>query len=329
MRRVVFKYPSLKIEGNDLYILDQKELPQRIVYKKIKGIDDACEAIVSLRVRGAPLIGIFALHFLKTRINKSKEEIFEMIERLKNTRPTAYNLFNYLERFSLKLNLEGKREAEFFIERTIAEEENNSFLMAENGLKLLKENSTILTQCNTGYLAAPYAGTALSIIHHAHINGYKIRVYVPEVRPLMQGARLTAFELVSQGIEHTVIVDSAISTVMEEVDYILVGADRIAKNGDSANKIGTRNMAIIARYFNKPFYVVAPTSTIDRSLKHGADIKIEVRGREELAYCGEKKVIPDKSNVLNPAFDVTPFKLITGIITEKGVFYNNGSDFSF
>jgi methylthioribose-1-phosphate isomerase len=195
----------------------------------------------------------------------------------------------------------------------------NSYKIGRYGAKLIKNKMSIMTICNTGRLAVPGIGSALGVIYTAHKQGKKIHVYVLETRPLLQGARLTAFELQNLKIPYTLITDNMMGTVMKNVDIVLAGADRIAQNGDTANKIGTLTLAITAHYYQVPFYIVAPTSTIDLSKKTGKEIIIEERNKNEIIYLHKQQIAPAQSNVFNPAFDVTPHKLITGIVTEKGI----------
>jgi methylthioribose-1-phosphate isomerase len=242
------------------------------------------------------------------------------IRKLARTRPTAFNLFVALER--MKALVDKKAPRDRIVTEALAiwkEEEKRSLAMANHGAKLVSKGMRVGTYCNTGALAAAGLGTALGVIIYAHLAGKKIEVLVPETRPLLQGARLTAWELSQWKIPYTLVTESALASVVEELDVIFVGADRIAANGDTANKIGTYGLAILARHFKVPFYVVAPSSTLDLGLKDGSGIPIEHRSGSEVKRFGSSRTAPPDASVVNPAFDVTPAALISGIITERGV----------
>lgn len=273
-----------------------------------------------MKIRGAPLIGIFAALAVALEANKGKsiDELKTVIQILKTTRPTAIELFWALERIEKIVDI-GRKKIVEEAEAILKEGEDKSYKIAKVGASLIKNGANILTYCNTGNLAAYGIGTALGIIIYSFFHNKKVHIFVPETRPKLQGARLTAWELSQAGIPYTLITDNSIASVMDKVDIVLVGADRIAKNGDTANKIGTLEVAIIAKYYRKPFYVAAPTSSFDLTLKNGREIPIEEREEEEVSIINKKRIAPLKAKILNKAFDVTPSSLITGFITEKGI----------
>jgi methylthioribose-1-phosphate isomerase len=317
-----------------LRIVDQTMLPGEIRYLELETLDAVAQAIQTLKVRGAPLIGIVAAYgaALVARSARSspfaefKERVLLAVETLGETRPTAVNLFEALRRVREVLERsDDPASAALAIEdealRFHREERERCRAIGENGASLIPEGARILTVCNTGPLATGGEGTALGVIAHAHRKGRVERVYVAETRPLLQGARLTMLELRDMGIPGVLIPDGASGAVMsrEGVNAVVVGADRIARNGDTANKIGTLNLAVLAGYFRCPFYVAAPTSTIDRDAESGGEIPLERRAEEEVLECAGQRIAPEGSRALNMAFDVTPNDLITAIITEKGV----------
>ncbi len=330
--------PSLKYENGQLTILDQTELPARTVWLPVQDLETACEAIVSLRVRGAPAIGVMAALAsavaFRTAIQAGEQagvELFlKICDRLRSTRPTAVNLFYAMDRMSEKArSLEGKTPDDML--RILEEEalaiyrEDVSLCEAigRHGASLIPDGATVLTHCNTGSLATAGRGTALGAIYTAFFEeGKKIQVINTETRPLLQGSRLTSYELVQAGIPVTLITDSMAAMVMQQrrVDLVMVGADRIARNGDSANKIGTLALSVLARHFHIPFYVLAPSTTIDTGIAGGADIVIEERGADEVRTFGARQTAPKEVNVFNPAFDVAPADAISAIVTEKGIF---------
>jgi methylthioribose-1-phosphate isomerase len=297
------------------------------------------EAIKTLAVRGAPAIGVAAAYGvtigIREEIDREKtlteENFLNIIAALAATRPTAVNLFWALERMK-KLGLDGLKkglpEDELYsrllqeADLIFAEDQRNHRLLGEYGAELVPAGARILTHCNAGALACADYGTALGVIRAAHNAGKKIEVFADETRPLLQGSRLTAWELLKDKIPVTLICDNMAAHCMagKMLDLVIVGADRIAANGDSANKIGTYSVALAARAHNLPFYIAAPTSTIDFSLADGSKIPIEERDPDEVRFFGEKRTAPADVKVYNPAFDVTPAALITAIITEKGVF---------
>lgn len=329
-------FRSIEWKGDKLVLLDQRCLPEKADFKVYRTPDEVAEAIRDMVVRGAPAIGVaaaygmvLAVKNMRNRKVDASRELEKADAVLRASRPTAVNLFWALDRMkSIWKNFTGTlEELESLLEseaqRIEAEDVETNKRIGMNGLKIVPDNAKIIHHCNTGSLATVDYGTALGVIRIAHEAGKNIHVFLDETRPRLQGARLSAWELKELGIPHTVIVDGASGLVMKKfgVDLVLVGADRIAANGDTANKIGTYNLAIVAKYHGVPFYVVAPTSTIDLSTSDGDHIPIEERNPEEVSRCGDKWVAPRESPVYNPAFDVTPSELITAIITEKGIVY--------
>ena len=332
---------SIKFNKDQLYIIDQTLLPLEKKYISIDNIEIACEAIINLRIRGAPAIGVMAALSAYVeiqrlfRINRIsniadfKENLQIILNKLGKTRPTAVNLFYAIDRISREV-LENHyltfEEAINHLKKvaiSIYEEDKELCnRIGENGAKLIFDGANILTHCNTGSLATAGRGTALGAIYTALEKGIKIHVYNTETRPLLQGARLTSFELAYANIPNTLITDNMVASLFanKKIDMVMVGADRIAKNGDTANKIGTYSIAILANYFNIPFYVLAPYTTIDKSIKTGSEIVIEQRKKEEVLRFLNCKSAPENIDVYNPAFDVTPSHLITAIITEQGIF---------
>ena len=319
-----------------LLLLDQTLLPLEEKYLELRQIKDIWEAIKSLRVRGAPAIGVaagFAMYVAAKQSNAlSSEDLLDDLRDAKDylatSRPTAVNLFWALERmYKRALSEKHKSPKEITAclmeesEAILREDRQMGKSIGEHGLTLLTPNMGILTHCNAGALATSGIGTALAPIYLGHEKGYSFKVYADETRPLLQGARLTAYELSKAGVDVTVICDNMASQVMKEgkIDAVLVGCDRVAANGDAANKIGTSGVAILAKEYGIPFYVLGPTSTIDFDAKTGSDIKIELRDPEEITHGFGKQTAPQGVKAYNPAFDVTDAKYITAIITEKGV----------
>lgn len=323
------KYFSLKYVYGSLVYLNQTRLPHIQEYIETTDYLRVAEAIETLELRGAPLIGIAAAWgvVLAARQNNNKDFVTSAIERLAHTRPTAVNLFWALEqmRAVVASSLEGETlvtELENLAAKIQADDEDSCRLMAEHGCTVFTKKSRVLTHCNTGTLAVTGEGTALAVIREAHRRGLVEIVFADETRPLFQGLRLTAFELKMSEIPFKLQVDSAAALSIKEnkIDLVITGADRIAANGDSANKVGTLMLAILCRYYGIPFYIAAPFSTIDPLTKSGDEIPIEQRSGEEiLSYAGTSIGTPG-TPVYAPAFDVTPADLITGIITERGVF---------
>ncbi len=319
-----------------LYFLDTRRLPEELVYNKIDSVEACYDAIKTLQVRGAPAIGVAAAYGLLVAAKAAEKSSFEAFyrdilaakERLASSRPTAVNLFWALERVDKKVIAQKQlspNELVLEIEREAAAIQSEDAEMCrrigEHGLTLLRDGMGVLTHCNAGALAASRYGTALAPIYLAHEQGMKLKVFADETRPLLQGARLTAYELYHAGIDVTLICDNMAAAVMQSgwVQAVMLGCDRIAANGDVANKIGTYGVAVLAKHHGIPFYVVGPTSTIDMSLKSGDLIPIEERGADEIIRGMGKLTAPEGVNVYNPAFDVTPHELISGIVTEKGI----------
>ena len=331
------KLKSIEWVDGKVRLIDQTKLPERLVYLEISDHLELCEAIKKLKVRGAPAIGIAGAFGVVLGLNKMNDKIFninnyidKVIDDLRSTRPTAKNLFWALDRMykkicSLSGESMGKVKKESLKEALdiYMEDEEISRKIGENGVELLKDECSILTHCNTGFLVTAGIGTALGIVYTAVEKGKKVKVYADETRPLLQGARLTAWELKMKGIDVTLICDNTAAFLMKKgmVDCVIVGADRIASNGDTANKVGTYNLAVLAEKHNLHFYVAAPHSTFDFSLKNGDEIPIEERNPEEVYMGFGKRRAPDNINVFNPAFDVTPNNLITAFVTEEKIFY--------
>ncbi len=324
-------------DGRAVDILDQTRLPEQEVRLLLTNADALADAIRRLAVRGAPAIGIAAAMGVAletaahTKLDKADflQRVNATIELLRGTRPTAVNLFWALERMSAHAHAlaaaNGPPEiaCKLFAEATRILEEDQAMCRAigEHGLSLLPENARVLTHCNAGALATGGMGTALAPIYLAHEAGRHVKVYADETRPLLQGSRLTVWELQRAGIDVTLIPDAVAGSLMKrgDVDLVIVGADRIAANGDVANKIGTYPLAVLAHHHGIPFYVAAPTSTVDRSTATGDDIIIEERDADEVRRGFGVLIAPADARVLSPAFDVTPAELITAIITDRGV----------
>ena len=323
-----------------LKLIDQTLLPARLKYIECRCQKDVWDAIKKLCVRGAPAIGIAAAYGVCVGLQPlfaggkipPKRLFYRQLEKvtayLASSRPTAVNLFWALDRMkecaaSLKEEKTADVAAALLDEARAIHEEDRVLCrrIGAHGQKLLKKNSSVLTHCNAGGLATADYGTALGVFYAAQEAGKNIRVYADETRPLLQGARLTAWELREHGIDVTLICDSMAAMLMRQrkIDAVVVGADRIAANGDTANKIGTYSAAVCAKAHRVPFYVAAPFSTFDLSLKDGSLIPIEQRDPEEIRRGFGKQTAPDGIKIYNPAFDVTPAELITGIITEEGV----------
>jgi methylthioribose-1-phosphate isomerase len=327
---------SVLWRGDKLILLDQTKLPLETEYLEIDDIKDAWEAIKALKVRGAPAIGIAAAYGLVLGVKDAPEKRFddfwEVFSKQKNylasSRPTAVNLFWALNR--METYVQNNKELPVAEIKKGLLEEAHAILkedtdvcrsIGEYAVELLKDGMGVLTHCNAGSIATSGYGTALAPIYLAKSRGWNIRVFADETRPLLQGARLTTWELMQAGIDVTLITDNMAAHVMSRgwVDAVIVGCDRVAANGDTANKIGTYGVAILAKEHNIPFYVAAPTSTIDLDTPTGAEIVIEERHEEEITEGFGKRTAPVGVKVYNPAFDVTPAKYITAIITEKGI----------
>jgi methylthioribose-1-phosphate isomerase len=329
-----------------LELVDQRRLPAEFVKLQCRDIETLFDAIKTLAVRGAPAIGVAAAYGVVLGIQRLREAdkpqdalnvVADTCEYLAASRPTAVNLFWALDRM--------KHKAESIATDNVALDEFRKILLSEanavcredvemcrrigqNGRRFVKEGAGILTHCNAGALATAGQGTALSVIFEAHKSGKRFRVYADETRPLLQGARLTAWELKQAGIDVTVICDNMAGWLMKQgkIDAVITGADRIAANGDAANKIGTYSLSILARAHGVPFYVAAPSSTFDLSIETGAAIPIEQRSAEEVTTFAKTRIAPDGVGVYNPAFDVTEAQDIAAIITERGVIENPDTD---
>jgi methylthioribose-1-phosphate isomerase len=320
--------------GNRVRILDQTRLPQEEVYLELSDYQDIASAIVELRIRGAPVIGVaggygVALGALEIEA-KSRDEFLRRLrdvsQTLAATRPTAKNLFRAIGRMeqvaTVGKDVEQTKQA--LIDEAVkihSEEVEATKKLSQLGAELIQDGFSILTHCNAGPLATTGYGTALGVIKWAKEQGKKIKVLATETRPLLQGARITTWELKRAGIPVTLITDSMAGYFMSrgEVSCVIVGADRIASNGDTANKIGTYSLAVLAMENGIPFYVAAPTTTIDLSLASGEEIPIEQRSPDEVTHIQGVSIAPEGINAANPAFDVTPHKYINAIITERGI----------
>ncbi len=331
------KIETISYRDGKLKIIDQRALPGKFSVIESKNIKQVHNHIKTLAVRGAPAIGVFAAYGICVGLkgvkyndkNKFFKEFTKMADYIKTSRPTAVNLFWALERMeSRAFANKGKPVKQIKdillqeAKKIHKEDQNMCRLIGINGAKLIKTGDTILTHCNAGSLATSGEGTALSPIYKAKLQGRKIKVFVDETRPLLQGARLTAWELKSRGVDATLICDNMAATLMKrkKIDKVIVGADRIAANGDTANKIGTYALAVLAKAHKIPFYVAAPGSTFDFSLKSGRQIPIEERSSEEVKMVMDSYIAPKAVKAYNPAFDVTPGFYISAIITEKGIF---------
>ncbi|MBN2182264.1 MAG: S-methyl-5-thioribose-1-phosphate isomerase [Sedimentisphaerales bacterium] len=324
-----------------LEIVDQRKLPADFVKLKCRDVETLFEAIKTLAVRGAPALGVCAAYGLVLSLQKSSDsddprrelEILSRYARyLASSRPTAVNLFWALERIQATAQkfVDDRPDATTKALRETILAEANAVCredvdmcrrIGENGEKFINEGDGILTHCNAGALATAGQGTALSVLFEAHKNKKKFRVYACETRPLLQGARLTAWELKQAGIDVTIICDNMAGWMMKQskINTVITGADRIAANGDTANKIGTYSLSILAREHGLPFYIAAPSSTFDLSIKSGKEILIEQRAAEEITQFARTQIAPPGVGACNPAFDVTEAGDITAIITEKGV----------
>jgi translation initiation factor eIF-2B subunit alpha/methylthioribose-1-phosphate isomerase len=308
------QYRALWHDGNVIKFIDQRKLPYSFEIFTARTVDDVAFAIKEMVVRGAPAIGAAAVYGMAL----GEKETQKSADLLRLTRPTAYDLFYAVEYMVQAIN---HRENVFAAASTYVEDIiTRCKKIGENGEKLINDTMRILTHCNAGALATVDYGTALAPLRVAHGKNKKIFVFADETRPRLQGL-LTVWELFQEGIPHTLIADNAAGYFMKnkEIDLVIVGADRIAKNGDFANKIGTYEKAVLAKENGIPFYVAAPVSTFDPKLKDGSQIVIEERGRKELSEINGKTIMPDWVSVKNPAFDVTPQKYVTGYITESGI----------
>jgi len=333
------KTVSLSEDANSVIILDQTQLPAKEVYLSLSTAEEVWDAIYKLKVRGAPAIGIAAGYGLAVccrqvetnDVNLFYEELRRLKDYLASSRPTAVNLVAALNRiegvFLQNRNKSVEEIKEIILKESQLIRQEDAMAcrrIGENCLSLLRPGMGILTHCNAGHLAVSEYGTALAPVYLGEERGYGFKVFADETRPLLQGARLTAYELMKAGVDVTLICDNMASSVMQKgwVQAIVVGCDRIAANGDVANKIGTSGVAILARYYGIPFYVLGPTSTVDMDCATGRSIIIEERYPEEITEMWySERMAPENVKVYNPAFDVTPHELITAIITEKGIIY--------
>lgn len=330
------KTETIKWVNGAVRIIDQTKLPTKFEYIHCKDVKTLWQAIKVLSVRGAPALGVAAGFGVLLGIKDYKakntqqliQKVFEVSDYIGTSRPTAVNLFNVLERIKkvAMANCQGSvAELKALIRKeafgVYEEDRVTCRAMGDFGGKLIKNGSKVLTVCNAGALATVDYGTALGVMYNARENGKNFQVYACETRPLLQGARLTSWELTRAGIDTTLICDNMAATLMKQgnVDIIFTGADRIAANGDTANKIGTYSLAVLAKYHKIPLYVVAPYSTFDLTIADGSLIPIEERKRDEVAGFAGVITAPKKVKVFNPAFDVTDASLIAGIITEFGV----------
>ena len=320
--------------GDRVMIIDQTRLPQDEVYLELVDYQSIASAIMELKIRGAPAIGIAGAYAVALGARKIEtadmdtflEKLRGVIDAIADTRPTARNLFFALERMKGVAD-SGKsvtRIKKALVDEAVKiheEEADATRHLSLFGAELIKDGWTVLTHCNTGPLATSGYGTALGVIITAHRQGKTVTVLADETRPLLQGARLTTWELLKAGVPVTLITDNMAGHFMKtgKVDCVITGADRIAANGDAANKIGTYTLAVLAKENGIPFYIAAPTSTIDPSIKTGAEIPIEERSPGEVTHIQGVPIAPEGVSALNPAFDVTPYKYITAIITEKGI----------
>lgn len=316
-------------ETGFLRLIDQTRLPTELEYLDCRDVTAVWDAIKRLSVRGAPAIGIAAAYGVVIGIQQSIGDLEKTIEYLATSRPTAVNLFWALDRMKRHAAALGPSLAHSELRRALLREaraihdEDRAMCRAigRYGAALLQDGSGVLTHCNAGGLATSEYGTALAVIYAAHDSGKRLNVFADETRPLLQGARLTSWELQQHGVDVTLICDSMAAKVMQEgrVQAVVVGADRIAANGDAANKIGTYGVAVLAAAHDIPFYVAAPSSTFDLSLASGDQIPIEERDPSEVTHGYGRQTAPAGVRVYNPAFDVTPARLIRALITERGV----------
>jgi methylthioribose-1-phosphate isomerase len=330
--------PTIAWQDDDIVMVDQRKLPANEIYVTCKSVNDVAKAIKTMVIRGAPAIGVSAAMGLALGAARSKAtgtkqfttEFQRNCDLLAATRPTAVNLFWAIERMKRTFS-EGALAGESVdqlkarlrkqADRIHDDDVESCRAIGRHGATLVPVEARILTHCNAGALATAGYGTALGVIRGAVEAGRKVRVLADETRPFLQGARLTAWELVRDGIDTTVITDNMAGAIMRQgdIDLVVVGADRIAANGDTANKIGTYSVAVLAKEHGIPFYVAAPWSTIDLSTRDGDAIPIEERHPREVTHVGNNQLAPEGAQVRNPSFDVTPHKYITAIITERGV----------
>ncbi|MEO8679716.1 MAG: S-methyl-5-thioribose-1-phosphate isomerase [Vicinamibacterales bacterium] len=331
--------PTMAWDGDEIVMVDQRKLPAVETYVHCRTVNEVAKAIKTMVIRGAPAIGVAAAMGIALGAARSKAtgtrqfttEFQRMCDQLAETRPTAVNLFWAIEKMKRAFSegaLAGESveqlKARLRVEADRIHDEDVASCRAigVHGAALVPDEACILTHCNAGALATAGYGTALGVIRGAVDAGRKVRVLADETRPFLQGARLTAWELVKDGIDTTVITDNMAGAIMREgsITLVVVGADRIAANGDTANKIGTYSVAVLAKAHGIPFYVAAPWSTIDLATADGSGIKIEERSAREVTHVGSHQLVPEGAHVRNPSFDVTPNTFITAIITERGIF---------
>lgn len=330
------KFKTIEWKGDRIRILDQRRLPQAVRYLDCRDASSVAKAIRTMAIRGAPAIGVAAAMGIALAAKRTKspqpgvflKRVEKVCQQMRQTRPTAINLFWAVDRMKKILGRinsntvhEIKSELEEEALRIYREDIEVNLRIGGNGKALIHDGEGVLTHCNAGALATAGYGTALGVIYAAWDEGKRFRVFVDETRPLLQGCRLTAWELAQEKIPVTVLTDNMAGWLMRQgkINLVLVGADRIARNGDTANKIGTYSLAVLANCHRIPFYVAAPTSTLDLTLASGRDIPIEERAPEEVTHFRGKRIAPNGIDVFNPAFDVTPHSLIHGIITEKRI----------
>ncbi len=330
------KFKPIEFKNGKLIIIDQTKLPNKLLYKQIKNYKELGKSIIDLEVRGAPLLGVAAAYGLYIGVkdidaNSYKlfmKKFIQIVDFLKSTRPTAVNLFYAIDRIS-RLVEKNKDKSITFIKEIIKKEADKiykedlelCYRIGKYGAKLIKNGYKLLTHCNAGGLATSGLGTALAPMFFAKSEGKNFEVFVDETRPLLQGARLTTWELMQWKIKTTLICDNMAAFTIKNkgIDLIITGADRIARNGDTANKIGTYNLAILAKHFKIPFYIAAPSTTFDFNIKNGDEIPIEERGKNEIVEGFGRRTAPKDVETYTPAFDVTPAKFIAGFITEEGI----------
>ena len=332
--------PTIDVQDDAIIMVDQRKLPAQEVYVRCRTAPEVAKAIRTMVIRGAPAIGVAAAYGIALGMKRSTAkgtrqfavDFQKTCDLMAATRPTAVNLFWAIERMKRtfsegaqagespqELVMRLEREAKAIHDEDVA----NCRAMGAHGAQVVPDGARVLTHCNAGALATAGYGSALGVIRAAVEQGKKIAVFADETRPFLQGARLTAWELVREGISTTVITESMAGPLMRagEIDLVVVGADRIAANGDTANKIGTYTVAVMAKEHSLPFYVAAPLSTIDLSTPDGDHIPIEERDQREVSHLGASQLTPAGANIRNPAFDVTPHRYITGIITERGILH--------
>ena len=330
--------PTIEWRDDTVVMVDQRKLPEQEVYVHCRTARDVARAIRTMVIRGAPAIGVAAAMGLALGVKRSRTrgavklvaEFHGLCELMAASRPTAVNLFWAIDRMKTAFSAAaraGRSPAEIAdalvaaARRIHDEDVAGCMAIGAHGAEVVPENGRVLTHCNAGALATGGYGTALGVIRAAVESGKQVAVFADETRPFLQGARLTAWELLRDGIDTTVIADGMAGPLLRQkrVDLVVVGADRIAANGDVANKIGTYTVAVLAREHDVPFYVAAPVSTVDLSVATGDGIPIEERAERELTHIGAKRMVPAGAGVWNPAFDVTPHALVAGIITEHGI----------